>query len=135
MGALTATSLTWDGGGTLLFDLSTTSSASAKLSLSTGVLTQGAAGTYAFDFLGGGKAGQTYDLINFGSTTFASASQFTATDLAGGLTGTFMLTSSELELFIVPEPSAWAALAWGAGLLLGLRGRGKSRKLKAEIGK
>jgi autotransporter-associated beta strand protein len=121
LGALTAASLTWDGGGTLLFDLSTTSSASAQLSLSTGVLTQGAAGQYAFDFLGGGEAGETYDLINFGSTTFTSASLFTATDLASGLNGIFALTGSELELLVVPEPSAWAALAWGAGLLIGLR--------------
>jgi hypothetical protein len=105
----------------LLFDLSTTSNASARLSLGTGVLTKGATGVYAFDFLGGGKVGQTYDLINFGSTTFTSASQFTASDLAADLTGTFTLTGSELELHVVPEPSAWLALAWGGGLLIGLR--------------
>jgi len=66
---------------------------------------------YAFDFLGGGELGQTYDLINFGSTTFSSASQFTATDLTAGLIGTFTLTGSGLELLVVPEPSPWAALA------------------------
>ena len=91
------------------------------LSLGAGVLTKGAAGVYAFNFLGGGEKRQTYDLINFGSTTFTSALQFTATNLAAGLTGTFTLTNSELELVVVPEPSAWAALAWGAGLLIGLR--------------
>jgi len=119
-GVFTASSLTWDGGGTLFFALSTTSSASSDLSLGTGVLTQGLAGVFAFDFLGGGEEGQTYDLINFASTTFTSASQFTATDLAPGLGGNFILTSSEL-LFFVPEPSPWAALASGAGLLIGLR--------------
>ena len=123
LGVLTASSFTWDGGAKLLFDLSPTSNVSAQLSLSTGALTEGQSGAYAFDFLGGGEAGQTYDLINFGSKTFTSASQFTATDLAAGLHGTFTLTNNELsvQLLAVPEPSAAAALVWGAGLLLGLR--------------
>jgi len=116
-GTLTATGFTWEGGAKLIMELSTTSNASAELSLGTGVLTKGTAGAFAFDFLGGGKAGQTYDLINFGSTTFTTASQFTATDPAGG---TFILTGNEL-LYIAPEPSAWATLAWGVGLLIGLR--------------
>ena len=117
-----ATSLLWDGGGSLLFDLSTTNSASSELSLGTGVLSEGVAGQYTFNFLGGGKAGQTYDLINFGSTNFSSASAFTATNLGSGLAATFTLTSNEVEVQLaVPEPSAWAALVWGGGMLLGLR--------------
>jgi autotransporter-associated beta strand protein len=122
LAALSATGFTWDGGAKLLFDLSTTGNASAELSLSTGVLTEGAAGAYTFDFLGGGTEGQTYDLINYGSTTFTSASQFTATDLDAELLGTFTLTNNELSVQVVdvPEPSGWAALAWGAGLLCGL---------------
>jgi autotransporter-associated beta strand protein len=122
LAALSATGFTWDGGAKLLFDLSTTGNASAELSLSTGVLTEGAAGAYTFNFLGGGTAGQTYDLINYGSTTFTSASQFTATDLGAGLLGDFTLTNDELsvQVIAVPEPSGWAALAWGAGLLCGL---------------
>jgi autotransporter-associated beta strand protein len=123
VGSFTASSLLWDGGGKLLFELSTTNNTSDHLSLGTGVLAQGASGQYAFDFLGGGKAGQTYDLINFGSTTYSSASLFTATDLAAGLTGNFVLSGSELDVQIlaVPEPSAWGALAWGAGLIIGFR--------------
>ncbi len=123
LAALSATGFTWDGGAKLLFDLSTTSNASAELSLSTGVFTEGAAGAYTFDFLGGGQLGQTYDLINYGSKTFTSASQFMATDLGAGLRGTFTLTNTELsvQVLAVPEPSGWAALAWGAGVLFGLR--------------
>jgi len=122
LSAFSATGFTWDGGANLFYPLSTTSNASAELSLGTGALTEGAAGAYTFLFQGGGEAGQTYDLINFGSTTFTSASQFTATDLAAGLHGTFTLTGGELSVQLaVPEPSAPAALLCGAGLLLGLR--------------
>jgi len=122
-GVLTAGSLLWDGGGDLLFDLSSTNHESAQLSLGTGVLTQGGSGQYVFDFLGGGKAGQTYELIFFGSTTFSSASLFSAADLAAGLTATFDLRATHLDvdIFLAPEPSAWVALVWSAGLLIGLR--------------
>jgi len=122
-GVFLASSLRWDGGGDLLFALSTTSNASSELSLGSGALEEGASGQYAFNFLGGGEAGQTYDLVNFGSTDFSNASAFTATNLGSGLSANFELSGSELQVQIqtVPEPSSWAALTLGAGLLVGLR--------------
>ena len=124
VGTLTANGFTWDGGGSLLLALSKTDNTSDKLSLGTGVLTKGSAGTFQFDFLGGGLAGQTYQLMTFGShdAAFSSAS-FSSTDLVSGLGGNFTLTNSELDFttVVVPEPSALAGLFWGAGVLLGAR--------------
>jgi fibronectin-binding autotransporter adhesin len=122
---LTASGLTWNSGATLNFELSAVNNTSDELSLSlgTGVLTQGGSGLFQFNFLGGGEAGQTYDLINFESTTFANASAFSATDLAPGLSANFTLSSSQLEVLVqaVPEPSAWGALVWGVAVLIGFR--------------
>ena len=123
---LTAAGLTWNGGGTMNFELSASSNASDLLSLSsslgTGALTEGTAGTFQFNFLGGGEAGQTYDLVNFSSTNF-SASAFSATNLGSGLSANFELSGSELQVQLqsVPEPSAWGALVWGVGILIGFR--------------
>ena len=46
-----------------------------------------------------------------------------ATDLGAGLSGSFTLSGSALDVQIqaVPEPSAWGALAWGVGMLIGFR--------------
>jgi fibronectin-binding autotransporter adhesin len=120
---LTATGLTWNGGGTMDFDLSASSNASDLLALGSGALTEGTGGTFQFNFLGGGEAGQTYDLINFTSTTFASPAAFSATNLGSGLSANFELSGSQLEVQIqaVPEPSAWGALVWGVGILIGFR--------------
>ena len=124
MGTLTASGLIWDSGGTLTLQLSTTTDASALLSLGSGSLGEGVpGGPFQFNFLGGGEAGQTYDLINFGSTSFANALAFSAANLGAGLSANFTLSSNQLDvqLLAVPEPSAWGALAWGVGILVGFR--------------
>jgi len=120
---LTASGFTWNGGATMSMELSPSSSASDELSLGSGALTEGTPGTYQFNFLGGGEAGQTYDLVNFTSTNFASASAFSATNLGSGLSANFELSGSELQVQIqaVPEPSALGAFAWGFGMLIGFR--------------
>jgi autotransporter-associated beta strand protein len=113
-GTLTGTSFTWNGGGTLNFDLGS-GTTSDLLNLS-GAFTKGTAGTFAFDFndLGGVVASTTYTLVDFGSSNF-SLSDFTAS----GLSGTFTLNGNNLQFTTsaVPEPGTWALLFLGAGVL------------------
>jgi len=119
---LSASGFTWDGGATLSMELSSSGNTSSELSLS-GALTEGTAGSFQFNFLGGGEAGQTYDLINFVGTTNFASSAFSATNLGSGLSANFEIVGNELEVQVqaVPEPSAWGALVWGVGILIGFR--------------
>jgi len=122
IGTLTATNLTWNGETSgafaqMKFELGNVpnlgiAATSDKLSLGTGILTKGSGTTFTFDFLGTGATGDTYTLLTFGSTTF-SASDFSYTNLAGGLTGTFSLEANSLLFTVVPEPSTYALLAVG----------------------
>ncbi|HEX8144064.1 MAG TPA: Ig-like domain-containing protein, partial [Pyrinomonadaceae bacterium] len=91
-------SLTWNGGGTLAFDLNTSSD---RLAL-TGALTRGTAGTYEFAFIpGSGLAvGSTYTLINFASTNFA-ATDFTYTGLPPEFKGAFTINGNSLVFTIL----------------------------------
>jgi len=115
IGTLTGSSLTWNGGGALTFDLGT-GTTSDLLTLS-GALTKGTSGTFTFDFndlSGGTSVGTTYTLIDFASTTF-SASDFSAS----GESGTFTLNGTDLQFTVaaVPEPATYSLLTL-AGLAL-----------------
>lgn len=116
IGTLNATGWTWRAGGVASFDLGS-ANASDRIALGSGAFTKGSAsGTFAFDFGGTGAAGQIYTLATFGSTTF-SAADFTATNLAAGVTGTFQITAGALT-FAVPSGSpieTWRQFYFGPG--------------------
>ncbi len=100
---------TWDGedSGTfaqMKFDLSTANNTSDLLNLGDGYLRKGGGMFYGFDFLAGGKLGETYTLIEFASTDFI-LSDFSYENLASGLSGNFLLNSDSLQFEIIPEPS------------------------------
>ncbi len=129
IGTLTASSLQWTSDGTaqLQFQLSNTSNASSLLDLGSGALTKedGGSSTFAFDFLGSGEAGQDYDLINFGAgNTNFLASDFTATDLATGLSASFEFVTNDgtesLMVDVVPEPRTDALIVAGLVMLAAL---------------
>lgn len=118
IGTLTGASLAWAGGNNLTFDLSAVDSTADLLSLS-GALTKSGNGAYAFDF-SGGMAGQTYTLINFGSTDF-SVGDFSVNS---GISGTFGLSGTSLTFTAVPEPHEFALAIIGLlGVLVFIRRR------------
>ena len=91
------------------------------------MLDKGSGTTFAFDFLNSGGSGFTYTLINFGLTDF-SVGDFSYANLASGLTGNFTLNSGNLQFTTsaIPEPSTYAMLIGGLGMLAFLRRRSKS---------
>ena len=110
--------LVWDSDDTtagMVFDLSDTDSTSDLLDVS-GAFTKGTGTDFLFDFIGG-KGGETYTLVNFGSTDF-SLGDFA---VGSGMEGTFAFGQSNLQYTtaaggaVIPEPSTF--LIWGLGLL------------------
>lgn len=112
-GTLTASSLTWNGGGVLSYQLGDPASAanSDELTL-TGAFTKGSAGTFNFGFtqLTGFSLSATYTLVNFGSQSGFSASDFG--NAPAGMQ--FDLTSTSLLLEPIPEPTTTALFGLGA---------------------
>lgn len=113
LGTLTINgSLTW-GGATdtssmLFYDLSTNSAASDRIAVG-GNFTRGAGTTFRFDFGGTGEAGRTYTLATFAGTNF-NVADFSYSNLAPGLNGTFVLTATDLQFIVGPA----GALAFSA---------------------
>ena len=108
---LTATGLTWQAGGIARFDLGASTD---RVALGSGALSKRGTGTFAFDFGGGGALGNVYTLATFGSTDFA-ASNFTATNLAGGVTGVFKIVGGTTLVFdtVVPPLELWRQSFFG----------------------
>jgi len=107
---LTADSLVWNGGGTLVFDLGATSS--DRLSLD-GALAKGTSGafTFAFSPIKPLIVGTTYTLVDFGSTDF-SATDFSATGL-GYAKGVFSVSANAVHFTLTSDGSgALAYQAW-----------------------
>ncbi len=112
-----AASLDFAAGSTLKFGLGAANNPSALLAL-TGALAKTGSGVFTLDFSGTGEVG-TYNLVSFASTAFTSESEFTISNLGGGLSGLLTLGANSLSLTVsaVPEPSSFAFLAGAAGLL------------------
>lgn len=127
--SLDGSSVTWnsDDAAAWLWELSNTDNTADLLNLS-GAFAKGTGSSFLFDFGGTGLAGQTYTLVTFASTTFASAIDFgLPVNLGSGLTGSYQLNANSLQLTVdaIPEPSAWAMMLGGLGLLgLWQRSRG-----------
>jgi len=64
---------------------------------------------FRFDFGGSAHSG-TFVLVNWSGSTGFSASDFSFTNLGGGLTGSFAFNGSQLEFSTVPEASTWVAM-------------------------
>jgi len=136
-GTLSATSLNFDGGGTLAFLLGAdpiTAGASDRLTLS-GAFNKGSAGLFNFDFAGSStilSETSPYTLVTFApnSTSFTAGdvAGFQVSNLPAGYAGTFALDSANGALRLnvaavaVPEPGSIAFLLTGGipvgGLLL-----------------
>ena len=106
----------------------------------TGALTNSTASKLNFD-LSGGTIGQVYTLINFGSTTltYADLNLLTGSyvlDQSFG-TGGWQINGNNLQVQLIPEPSAVGMLLTGVSALgafsLGSARRSRKR-LKAEVG-
>jgi autotransporter-associated beta strand protein len=134
IGTLTvANDATWNAGNAWVFELGL-SAASLTLADTTGTrdllnltgavndFLKGTGSGWTFDFANSGAAGW-YKIVDWASTTTFVGSDFTATNLAGGLTGTFTVdaTTSALYVNVIPEPTS--ALLGGLGMLALLRRR------------
>ncbi|RYZ81110.1 MAG: hypothetical protein EOP06_24085 [Proteobacteria bacterium] len=109
--SLDATSLLWNGGGTLNYQLG---GASDSLNLS-GALTKGTGSAFVFSFANNGiGSGEVFNLV-----TFSTLSGFTASDFSytgSGVTGTFLLDANRLQFVaaVVPESSTLGLAILGA---------------------
>jgi autotransporter-associated beta strand protein len=116
---LTASSVTWNGGGSLAYTLDATSN---HIAIATN-LAKGGVGPFNFAFTPGGglAAGQSYTLATFGSTDF-SVADFSYTGLPFGLAGVFNLTSNSLTFdtfgppVIVTQPQSVVAVMGGSAV-------------------
>ncbi len=108
VGTITATSLTWNGGGSLAIDLGA-GGTSDQVALS-GALTKGVAGgcTVTFATGSGFGVGNTYTLATFASTNFTAA-DFTAAGLPAGTGALFIVNPTSLQIQIQGTPSITSA--------------------------
>jgi len=133
LSTLQAASLSWSGGATLSFELSSTTANSSLLDLS-GAFTKAGPGSYVFDFLGGGfyngLTATSYTLVNFDMTDF-SVGDFSFVNLQSGLTGSFQIEDNALlfNVTAIPEP-AYSLMILGSLTAMLLR-RKAFRKVRA----
>jgi autotransporter-associated beta strand protein len=121
-GTLTATSLTWNGGGQMSFELGTPGTNQDRLDL-IGGLTKGSAGTYQFNFSALGTIDPgTYTLVNFGTNAGFLVGDFIYT-APMGVTGAFVLQANSIQFQVVPEPTLILASALGAAAIFRWRRR------------
>jgi autotransporter-associated beta strand protein len=102
-----ASSLLWEAGGTLEFQIGST----ADQLLLAGALTKSGTGTFTIDLENAGIVAGNYPLITFASTSF-SLSDFTV-DFPTNFTGTLVETSTSLSIEDLHDPSPAAQLPAG----------------------
>jgi hypothetical protein len=118
--SITARSLTWNGGADWKFELG--SSSQADLLNITGDFAKGTGSAFRFDFLNSTAQVGTYKLVGWsGNTTFAYTDFSYTNYTLAGKTASFEITGSQLDFVVVPEPSTWAMLLSGLGILACLR--------------
>lgn len=134
IGTLTATGdVTWNANQPWIFELGV-SAADLTLADTTGTrdllnitgtgsdFIKGTGSTFTFDFANTGETG-FYKLVDWTGTSDFVDGDFTATNLASGLSGSFIVDSGTTALYlnVIPEPRA--ALLGGIGMLFLLRRR------------
>jgi hypothetical protein len=118
--SITARSLTWNGGADWKFELG--SSSQADLLSITGDFAKGTGSAFRFDFLNSASQVGTYKLVAWsGNTTFAYTDFSYTNYTLAGKTASFEIVGSQLNFVVVPEPSTWAMLLSGLGVLVCLR--------------
>ncbi len=119
-GTLTASSLVWNSGGSMMIELGTDAANSDDLDL--GDFLRGTGTNFNFTFVDNGWViGQTYTLLTFTNTTF-TLGDFGFTN-GGGFDGTFSLDATTLKFTIIPEPSTAALLLLALAAAVFLRRR------------
>jgi autotransporter-associated beta strand protein len=135
-GTLSASSLTWNGGGIMQFTLGANPDV---LALQNGAFDKGTTGTFAFQLNDGGvTVGKTYNLITeIGLTNFALSD--VSYDSGGAFQGNFgaLYQNGALNLdftvtSIVPEPTTWTLIGLGL-LLMGIGRRSVRRSELSQI--
>ena len=108
VGTLVGSALTWNGGGTLAFDLG--ASGSSDVLVLTSALTSGSAGAHTFAFTPGSgfAADNTYTLATFASTNFTAA-DFTAAGLPAGTGALFIVNPTNVQVVIQGMPTITSA--------------------------
>jgi hypothetical protein len=128
LGTMTASQITWNAGAQVDLLLSNSSNSSSTLNLGNGALVKNGNGTFTFNFLGTGEAGQTYTLINFGTTsTYGvvtpnanfNTDDFDYINLAPGLTGVFSFVDNGSTESLVITLSQSPSLYFQNGTALG----------------
>ncbi|HVT14060.1 MAG TPA: hypothetical protein VHE55_17485 [Fimbriimonadaceae bacterium] len=100
-GILHGGTLTWNGGGSIYFDLG---NSSEQIQL-TGALTQGSGGSHVFHFAASPSIQVgTYPLITFASTDF-TVGQFSFDGLPVGVVGHFSQTGLQLQFVVTSVPT------------------------------
>ncbi len=119
-GTLNGGSLTWDGGGMMVFDLGATD-ANGMVAL-TDALTKGAAGDYAIRLTGTPEMNEDFILATFASTDFAATDFLLDPASDPGIEGDFSVDAGQLVFTTIPEPTTMAVLLAG-GLAAAFRRR------------
>ncbi|MFT3870949.1 MAG: rhamnogalacturonan lyase B N-terminal domain-containing protein [Nibricoccus sp.] len=112
LGTLTGTSLTWNGGGALAFDLG--ANGVSDLLVLGGALAKGSdtGWTLALNATEPLAHGNSYTVANFASTTFITG-DFTVTGLPDGFAGSASVDASALRVSIVARPVITSAISAG----------------------
>jgi fibronectin-binding autotransporter adhesin len=136
IGTLTvANNVTWNGGENWVFELGASGPSlgspgvSDLLAITGGNnFLKGTGSSWTFDFAGTGESGW-YKLVEWaGGMTDFGALQFSGVNLSGGFYSEFSIENDALYVNVVPEPSTYALLALGLGVLASgwrLKSRGK----------